>query len=152
MRYFILAVLLACALAFPSATAQASCRTDACWERVHEKRAWNWCERHPRCLWRHRFKKLDAGWRYWYHRTARCESYDANRNTKAKQARTDTGNGYKGSVQFLPSTWNAAQRYLPARWRFYGYIPSTSYEHQGVVAIYLARAEGKFHWPRCGRH
>jgi Transglycosylase-like domain len=148
MRYLIVTAVLAMCLSFYPAELQAACQTHACWHRVHVKRADNWCQRHESCAWRLRFKNEPVSWQNWYHNTADCETrgYEPN----ARKAKVDTGNNYEGAVQFSKATWDSAQKYLPPRLRFYGNIPSTSYEHQGVVAIELAQHEGTGHWPRCG--
>lgn len=148
MRHLIIAACVAALTLFAVPAIQASCATHACWHRVHVKRANNWCERHESCLWRKRYRNEPADWRNWYDNTADCETngYEPS----ARKATVDTGNGYKGAVQFSPTTWADAQKYLAPRLRWYGSIPSTSYEHQGVVAIELAQHEGTGHWPRCG--
>lgn len=149
MRYFITVVAIAvCAFVFAPALAQATCQTHTCWHRVHVKRADNWCQRHEGCLWRKRFHALPADWQNWYHNTADCETngYEPS----ARKATVDTGNGYEGAVQFSKTTWDDAQKYLASPLRWYGNITSTSYEHQGVVAVVLAQHEGRHHWPVCG--
>lgn len=126
---FLLAIL------FTAAKSDASCRTDACWGRVHKARAWNWCKRHEHCIWRKRFERQPAGWRNWAWSTARCES--------GLRFHIATGNDYYGGLQYTPQTaWAAGFKRLPHR--------TTKWE-QLTRSIWFARRHGTQHWPICGR-
>ena len=117
-----------------AARAFGACRSHACWQRVHEKRAARWCRRHEVCIWRHRFHAESVSWQRWARATGWCES----RN----RAHIATGNGYYGALQFDLRTWREAGGWgSPAE--------ATIYE-QYVRAIELAQRVGTGRWPVCG--
>jgi hypothetical protein len=122
------------------------CHTKKCWERVREARKERWCRTNYRCVWKQRYHAQPVGWRIWAVGTGSCESG----NTPSKHDLA-TGRTFHGSHQFVIGTWNAAQNYLPKRWRRYGDPHVLSWNHQATAAIILARREGKGHWPVCGR-
>jgi hypothetical protein len=72
-----------------------------------------------------------------FDRLAQCES---SRNWDA-----DTGNGYKGGLQFNDSTWRAygGSSYAPS-------ADQASREEQIAVAKKLQRQRGWSAWPSCG--
>lgn len=124
-------VALIAALLFPF-PATARCRTDACWERVHEARRAAWAREHP---WVHRWNHLAPWERVWLRRTAWCES----RNNP----RTNTGNGFYGLVQFSWPTARAAG---------FSRLPHlTSWHEQAVRGVWWMRRAGAGQWPVCGR-
>jgi hypothetical protein len=89
-----------------------------------------------RKLWRTTISHADKAW---YRATARCES---NNNPWI-----NTGNGYFGSLQWLPSTWRAATgyRYGPAD------LPIRHGRHeQAVVGVRWRNIAGRSQWPQCG--
>lgn len=121
--------------------AEAKCRTKACHARVHDKRVANWLKRERPAVWW--WRHMVPSWQRWARATGSCES--------GNRAHIATGNGFYGAFQFVPSTWYAAQRYAPPRLHTSRMAHAVRWEHQAVIAISLAQAEGTGHWPVCGR-
>lgn len=86
-----------------AARAFANCQTHRCWKRVHDRRAQHWLKVHR--PWVYAWRHLSAWERSWAHCIAGHETRGIPWNRKAL---TNTGNGYYGSTQWLPSTWHAA--------------------------------------------
>lgn len=109
-----------------------SCRTKACWRRVHHKRAMRWLKRERPWVWRYR--QLSAADRRWVVSTGSCES--------GNRASTNTGNGYSGFLQFHPATARAAGfKRLPHM---------TSWHEQAVRGVAWRNRTSWRQWPRCG--
>jgi hypothetical protein len=84
-----------------------------------------------RKVWKTQISPAD---RQWYRSTARCES--------GNDPWINTGNGYFGAVQWLPSTWQAAGGTgLP--------IHHGRHE-QGVRGVRWMHRAGRGQWPVCG--
>jgi hypothetical protein len=91
--------------------------------------------------WPIRFHRLPDWAQGWALNTSHCEARQAWPNLAA-MARLDTGNGYLGAFQWLPSTWYAAGG---DRW------PTlASWHHQATIAVRLMFRDGAGHWPVCG--
>ena len=86
--------------------------------------------------WRIRFHRLPAWAQSWARSTSYCETGGT------MDPRTETGNGFVGAFQFLPSTWWAAGG---DRW------PSAAtWHHQAVIAVRWLYVAGDEQWPNCG--
>lgn len=84
--------------------------------------------------WRIQWDKLSAADKAWVRSTAACES--------GGNPRTNTGNGFYGLLQFLPSTWIAAGgKGLPS---------DASYYEQAVRGVRWRNIAGAGQWPVCG--
>lgn len=111
------------------------CHSRACDRRIHAKRVHAWCNRTPRCVWKHRWQAEEPSWKAWLRSTAWCES--------GNRAHIATGNGYFGLVQFDYGTWHEAGGS--------GYPHHATWYEQAVRAIELAKRVGTGRWPVCGR-
>ena len=100
--------------------------------RARRLRAWRMSYAHR---WPIAFERLPEWAQAWAYSTGACESG----NDPSKE----TGNGYVGAFQFLPSTWYAAGGQ--------GWPSAHSWAYQAVVAVRLMLREGAGHWPICGR-
>lgn len=111
----------------------AHCRTHRCWHRVSVHRHAHWLHMHR--PWIYAWRHLTAWERTW----ARCIANHETRGIPWSRKRyVATGNGYYGSVQFLPSTWHAAGGTgLPTQ--------HTLYE-QLVRTVRWAHAAGSSQW------
>ena len=95
-----LPMVLLCALAHAHVP---GCRSRACDRRVHQHRVRHWLRTHR--PWVLAWQRLSAHERQW----ARCiASYETRGIPWAHKATVETGNGYYGSTQWLPSTWHSA--------------------------------------------
>jgi len=99
---------------------------------VRRLRAWRTSYAHRWPIVFHRFPEWAQNWA---RSTGACESG----NDPAKE----TGNGFVGAFQFLPSTWYAAGGQ--------GWPSAHSWAYQAVIAVRLMLREGAGHWPVCGR-
>lgn len=87
--------------------------------------------RNYRHIWRTQITRGDRGW---YRSTAACES--------GNNPWINTGNGYYGAVQWLPSTWHAA-----GGWG----LPTQHGRHeQAVRGVWWMHTAGRGQWPVCG--
>ena len=81
----------------PTEIAQARCKTKECHERVHEKRAWNWCVRTYgswECTHMRRFDRLPSWRRNRAYAIMACESGGWN-----------DGSSFVGRAEWVWSTW-----------------------------------------------
>lgn len=123
--------------------AEARCHTRACHKRVHAKRVWDVCvDRHGGnwCTWRNRFRRLPAYEQSWVRCIAHFETFGIPWKHKA---RTNTGNGYYGSTQFLASTARAAG--------FKSRPDQVTLYEQLVRSVHWAHAAGRSQWSTNGR-
>lgn len=95
-----------------------TCQTQACETRVKRK---HW-------------RKTVRPYRGWLHEAAACES----RN----RWHLNTGNGFYGGMQFLPSSWRAVGGQ--------GLPHEASKLEQMFRAVKLLRIQGRDAWPACG--
>jgi hypothetical protein len=96
-----LACWVACGLL--AERALGTCRSHACWQRLHERRVEHWLRSERPWLWQ--WRRLAAWERSWVRCVANAETRGFPWRVKATVA---TGNGYYGSTQWLPATWHAA--------------------------------------------
>lgn len=131
----LVAITIFWALAFTT-LAHAKCQTKACWKRVHQARALNWCKHHYPCKYRLLWRQLPAWVRSWVLNTEGCES---GHNPRA----IGGGGKYRGSMQFDFDTWRAAGGYGDP-------INASIYEQRVRAALYMLRGH-RGAWPVCGR-
>lgn len=93
-------------------------------------------------IWGQRWSKADGSERRWAYSTGSCES--------GNNPRTDTGNGFLGAFQFIPSTWWDAPNTGSGRGNAHQLPQFEPWRVQAIVAIKLARRDGTGHWPVCG--
>ena len=144
-------ILIGFGLLWLSEAADARCHTKACHARVHDKRVAAWLKRERPAV--YYFRLQAPAWKTWVFRTASCET-GPRAQTSARfpwgPPKWDIDSEYDGGLQFSPRTWFAAMRYVPRSLHTRRLPYGVRWEHQGVVAIALAQAEGTRHWPVCG--
>lgn len=100
------------------AAADTGCHAKACFKRVQIKHK----------------KRVVRPWRWWLYSTRMCES--------GGNYRINTGNGFFGGYQFLPSTWWAVGgRGMPHL------APPLEQDYRAVL---LRQRAGTSPWPNCG--
>ena len=102
--------------------------------RARRLRTWRMSYAHR---WPIAFHSLPAWAQAWARSTSSCETGGT------MNPATETGNGYVGAFQFLPSTWYAAGGQ--------GWPSAHSWAYQAVIAVRLMLRDGAGHWPVCGR-
>lgn len=126
-RIAVAAVLVAAAIGM-AGPAQAAADKD---KPINEKR-----------IWKQRWDKA-RGWEQdWAVSTGSCES--------GNSAHINTGNGFLGAFQYVPSTWWAAPATGGKRGEAHHLPHLEPWKVQAVVSIKLMRRDGTGHWPNCG--
>jgi hypothetical protein len=95
-----------------------------------------------RYIWQQRWSKATEAEQNWVYNTGNCES--GNNPT------TNTGNGFLGAFQYVPSTWWSAPNTGGGIGNAHELPHNESWKTQAVVTIKLARRDGTSHWPNCG--
>lgn len=93
-------------------------------------------------IWKQRWSKATDAEQHWAYSTGSCES--------GNDPHINTGNGFLGAFQYVPSTWWAAPATGPGRGEAHRLPNYEPWRVQAVVSIKLARRDGTGHWPRCG--
>lgn len=96
----------------------------------------------PDRIWQQRWSKASESEQQWAYSTGSCES--------GNNPQTNTGNGFLGAFQYIPSTWWAAPNTGPGVGNADQLPHYESWKVQAVVSIKLARRDGTSHWPNCG--
>jgi Transglycosylase-like domain len=96
----------------------------------------------PERIWQQRWSKATEGEQAWAYSTGSCES--------GNNPGTNTGNGFLGAFQYVPSTWWSAPNTGGGVGNAHQLPHEESWKTQAVVSIKLMRRDGTGHWPVCG--
>ena len=93
-------------------------------------------------IWQQRWSKATDAEQSWAYSTGSCES--------GNDPTTNTGNGFLGAFQYVPSTWWSAPNTGPGRGNAHELPHNEPWKTQAVVSVKLMRRDGPGHWPNCG--
>lgn len=130
MRKPNLALIVALALVAIPGTANAA-EGDSKQKPINEQR-----------IWQQRWSKAAEWEQGWAYSTGSCES--------GNNPATNTGNGFLGAFQYIPSTWWDAPNTGQGRGNAHQLPHYEPWKVQAVVSIKLMRRDGSGHWPNCG--